>query len=131
MNPEEGPKFRLISVYTRKQALEDGVQVDVSGLAKEAGFRFPVFMTRTVYELYVAVTPGVEGQDEIGRLWDILNMLRESIKRGSDIAHRIPFSLYVRNDNRGSKLVLLNAECGPLDFDDPKPAITIMVPGED
>ena len=40
-------------------------------------------------------------------------------------------ALYVRNDNRAARLVKLIATCGPLDMDDPQPAITVMMPGED
>lgn len=49
----------LIYAYTRKQALEDGEQVDVSTTAAEAGIRFPVFLTRAVYDAYVTVPPNV------------------------------------------------------------------------
>lgn len=66
----------VIVSYTRKEALADGVQVEVTQLAAEAGIRFPVFLTRAVHEKYVAVPEGVEGQDETGRLWDILMVLR-------------------------------------------------------
>ncbi len=43
-----------ISVYTRRQAIEDGVLVNLMqpetvGLVKEAGFRFPVAMTTTAF----------------------------------------------------------------------------------
>ncbi len=38
-----------ISIYTRAQALDDGFLVDVSELAKEAGFRFPVALTRAAW----------------------------------------------------------------------------------
>ena len=44
---------------------------------------------------------------------------------------RLMFALYVRNDNRAAKLVKLIATCGPLDLDDPQPAITVMLPDED
>jgi hypothetical protein len=60
----------IIYAYTRKQAVEDGEQVDVSTTAAEAGIRFPVFLTRRVFDAYVAVPPNVTGQDEAGRLWD-------------------------------------------------------------
>ena len=43
----------VIYTYTRAQALEDGVLVDVSEMAKEAGVRFPVALTATVYGKYV------------------------------------------------------------------------------
>jgi hypothetical protein len=44
---------------------------------------------------------------------------------------RLPFALYVRNDNRAPRLIKLIAACGPLDMDKPEPAITIMMPDED
>ena len=39
----------LIHSYTRQQAIEDGVLMDVSETAKEAGVRFPVALTRAVW----------------------------------------------------------------------------------
>lgn len=120
----------VIYGYTRKQALEDGEQVDVSERAREAGIKFPVFLTRAVWGKYVEVPPGVSCQDEAGRLWDIVWMLRFSILR-SNGEPQIQVKLYVRNDNRKPRLVVLKAECGPLDMDDPQPAITVMLPEED
>ena len=133
MNPNENdsPFGDLIYSYTRAQALADGVQVDVSKTAAEAGIRFPVFLTRTVFDTYVTVPPNVTGQDEAGRLWDIVWMLRFAIRRSRPGCNRLPVALYVRNDNRAARLVKLVASCGPLDIDDPRPAITVMMPDED
>lgn len=132
-NPESpeslfGP---VIYSYTRKQALADGVQVEVTSTAKEAGITFPVFLTRAVFDAYVAVPTGVTGQDEAGRLWDVVWMLRFAILRSSKADERIPVALYVRNDSGPARLVKLIAQCGPLDVDDPLPAITVMLPDED
>ena len=121
----------IIYAYTRKQAVEDGEQVDVSTTAAEAGIRFPVFLTRRVFDAYVAVPPNVTGQDEAGRLWDIVSMLRFAIKHFGNGGDRIAYQLYVRNDNRRAKLAQLVATCGPLDMYDQQPAITIMLPNED
>jgi hypothetical protein len=121
----------VIYAYTRKQAVEDGEQVDVSTTAAQAGIRFPVFLTRRVFDAYVTVPPNVTGQDEAGRLWDIVWMLRSAIKNGRSDGDRIAYSLYVRNDNRRPRLVQLVAACGALDMDSPEPAITVMLPGED
>ena len=121
----------VIYAYTRKQAVEDGEQVDVSTTAAEAGIRFPVFLTRRVFDAYVTVPPNVAGQDEAGRLWDIVWMLRSAIKSGRSDGDRIAYSLYVRNDNRRPRLVKLVASCGALDMDEPQPAITVMLPDED
>lgn len=131
MNPDESPFGDIIYSYTRAQALADGVQVDVSKTATEAGIRFPVFLTRTVFNAYVTVPPNVEGQDEDGRLWDIVWMLRFAIQRSRPGCDRLPVALYVCNDNRAPRLVKLIAMCGPLDIDDPRPAITVMMPDED
>jgi hypothetical protein len=130
-NEKESPLGEVIYAYTRAQALADGVQVDISSAAKEARIRFPVFITRTVFDAYVTVPPNVTGQDEVGRLWDVVWMLRFAIRKAQNGQDRMPFALYVRNDNRAAKLVKLVATCGALDMDDPQPAITIMLPDED
>jgi hypothetical protein len=117
--------------YTRAQAVADGVQVEVTKTAAEAGIKFPVFITRGVFDSFVAVPPGVTGQDEAGRLWDIVWMLRFAILRARPGIQRIPVVLYVRNEDRRATLVKLIATSGALDVDDPSPAITVMLPDED
>jgi hypothetical protein len=121
----------VIYSYTRKQALADGVQVEVTKIAQEAGIKYPMFLTRAVFDAYVAVPPDVSGQDEAGRLWDVVWMLRFAIQRAKRGVERLPFALYVRNDNRAAKLVKHIAVAGPLDIDDPAPCITVMMPDED
>ena len=121
----------VVYSYTRKHAVADGVQVEVTQTAQEAGIRFPMFLTRAVWDAYVTVPPGVTAQDEAGRLWDLVWMTRFAILRARPGVDRIPVALYVRNDNRRAKLVKLIATCGPRDIDDPAPAITLMMPDED
>ena len=105
--------------------------MDVSATAKEAGIRFPVALTAAVYGQCVEVPEGITGQDEAGRLWDVLWMFRCAAAKfdGSTLL----FKLYVRNHNRerldSRDLVTLKAECGP--GDDGEPVLTIMLPDED
>ena len=120
-----------IYTYTRAQAVADGLQVEVTKTAQEAGIRFPMFITRAVYDTYVTVPPGLTGQDEAGRLWDLVWMTRFAIIRSRPGVDRLPVALYVRNDDVRSRLVKLVATCGPIDVDDPAPAITLMMPEED
>ena len=133
MNPNnnESPFGEVIYSYSRSQAVADGVQVEVTKTAQEAGIRFPVFLTRAVYDQFVTVPEGVTAQDEAGRLWDIVWMLRFAIMRSTGHTDRVPVALYVRNDNRAAKLIKLIAVAGPNDIDDPSPAITVMLPDED
>lgn len=135
MSEETGKGFwddaEVISSYSRAQAIEDGVLVDVSTVAKEAGIKFPVAMTATVWGQYVEVPAGVGCQDETGRLWDILWMFRcAAAKFDGDT---LLFKLYVRNHNRErltrQDLVTLKAICGP--GDNGEPVVTIMAPEED
>lgn len=79
----------------------------------------------------MTVPPYVSGQDEAGRLWDIVWMLHFAIRKAAQGKNRLPVALYVRNDNRASRLIKLIAICGALDMDDPQPAITVMLPAED
>jgi hypothetical protein len=120
----------VIFSYSRAQAIADGVLVDVTKTAGEVGIKYHTAVTEAVWRKYVAVPEGVAGQDEQGRLWDILWMLRCAIvrDRGTE-ASRIDFQLLVRNDNRRPEKVTLKALCGP--GDDAEPVITIMLPHED
>lgn len=119
----------LIHAYTRAQAIADGVLVDVSPTAREVGFRFPVAVTARVWADYVAVPDGVDGQDEAGRLWDVVWMTRCAIRRAPDGADSVAVQLHVRNDNTRPQLVTLRAVCGPGDHGEP--VVTIMHPDED
>src|SRR5665213_3574008 len=130
-NNNESPFGEVIYTYTRAHAVADGFQVDVTKTAQEAGIHFPVFLTRTVFDAYVTVPPDVTGQDEAGRLWDVVWMLRFAVRKAQPGQSRLPFALYVRNDNRRPRLVKLIATCAALDVDDPQPAITVMMPDED
>ena len=121
----------LIHRYTRAEAIADGVLVDVSATAREAGIRWPVALTRAVWERCVSVPAGVVGQDEAGRLWDVLWLLRWSIGLCEGGACEVRFAVHVRNDNRERTppLVRLKAVSGP--GDQGEPVLTVMLPHED
>ncbi len=119
----------LIHSYTRAQALADGALVDVTTTAEEAGIKYPVALTRAVWCQHVEVPEGVECQDEAGRLWDVLWMLRHAIGRAKPGTRILLYQLYVRNDNRRARSVTLKAVCGHAD--DGSPCITVLLPDED
>ncbi|MCC6127467.1 MAG: hypothetical protein IT426_21115 [Pirellulales bacterium] len=118
----------VIFSYTRAEAIADGVLIDVSKMAQEAGIKYPTALTAAVWAEYVQVPEGVQAQDEAGRLWDILNMFRFAAMQ-SEQSGELLFVLLVRNDNFSPMLVTLKAICGPGDTLDP--VITIMLPHED
>src|SRR5258707_1122633 len=120
----------VISSYSRTQAIADGVLVDVTKTAREAGFKFPVALTAAVWERFVSVPEGVVCQDEAGRLWDVHWMLRLAIAQG-DGGTVARFGVHVRNTNHSGipPLVRLKALCGP--GNSGEPVITVMLPDED
>lgn len=121
----------VICAYTRKQAIEDGVLIDITETAKEAGFKLNTVVTSAVYADCVAWDNGTElaYQDESGRLWDILTMAMFGVRKALD-AHRVPFQV-ARIPSCGTKpeLVDLVIVCGP--GDNAEPVLTIMLPNED
>ena len=121
----------LVFSYSRRQALEDGVLVDVREMAREAGFRYPVAITRAVWD--GVVTPDHEsramGQSEAGRLWDVLTLLRVAIRRSRGPAQTMEFQVVFVHHETTRRPVTLKAVYGP--DDDWSPCITVMLPVED
>ena len=118
----------VIFSYSRAQAIADGVLIDVSEMAQEAGIKYPTAVTSAVWHDYVEVPEGVEGQDERGRLWDVLTMFCFAARQGRR-GTELVYDLLVRNDNTSPQPVSLKAICGP--GDTPEPVLTIMMPDED
>lgn len=130
MNLFEGAP--IISAYTRAQAIEDGVLVDVSPVAREAGFTVPVALTAAAHADAVEWDSASGAhQDTTGRLWDVLTMARLGAAQHQH-SDRAPFRV-IRIPNRPdavrATLTELVLHIGP--GDDPSPVITIMRPDED
>ncbi len=126
---EKANEFKVIHTYTRKQAIEDGVLVDVSSTAKEAGINFHVALTSTVWDIYVVPSEKLEGhgQSISGRLWDLLWMFRlKALRTNTSLMY---FSCMMLNEKETLEEVKFKALCGP--GDNGEPVITIMLPMED
>lgn len=124
----------IISSYSRAQAIADGVLVDASPTAQEAGFRFPVAVTSTVWDSLIIPDEAAAswGNSIQGRLWDVFSVLRFYIRRaqGPLVLFKVIFTMG-HKDRPGcyQKEVQLKALCGP--GDNAEPVITIMFPDED
>lgn len=117
----------IISVYTRQQAIDDGMFVDVSKMAKEAGIKYPVAITSNLFHTYIEPSEEAKsyGQSVDGRLWDVLFVFRMMAKRanGSFIKFTVSF-----NDGTKKEDVDIWAVCEAQSPTDPSPAINIMLP---
>lgn len=135
--------WEIISTVTRKQLLEDGDLVDVTKMAKEAGFNFPVAITRGVWAEYIVPSELLKsryGQDQEGRLWDCLYMLHVAIKTNRLINELYELIMWVEteiHDEEGRLVetkpeqitITLKALCHG--GDEGEPVITILLPNED
>lgn len=127
--------FPMVFSYSRAQAIADGVLIDVSEMAREAGFRVPVALTHGAWSECVAWgegddVRGAEGQSEAGRLWDVLFIARRAalLHRGSS-RNRVAFVvLRVPRGGRRAERTELVVHIGP--GDEAEPVLTVMLPGE-
>ena len=141
----------VISSYSRAQAIDDGVLVDVTEALAPCPFKYPVAMTRGAYEATIAaggkwendyndpqdiLTPSGAtlklpgGQDVQGRMHDVFWMLQQAIKREMGGTNRVDFRVLVDVHGNGRHTpVELYSVCGPGDTE--APVITIMLQGED
>jgi hypothetical protein len=116
----------VIYQYSRKQAIEDGVLVDISEMAREAGIKFPVAVTRSVFA--VLEDTSAPAQDFQGRAWDMLMIFRvEARSCDSDEIHFAP--LFTTAGSKKPGPVPMWAKCGP--GDEGEPVVTILLEGED
>ena len=135
--PAADPIFgEVIYTYTRAQAIEDGVLIEVDATAKEQGFRWPVALTTAVWSDAVEWTDSDSQkqvhQDQIGRLRDVLCMAVFAIKITDDGSDQLNFKVYrVPRDGRSeeSELIHLKLMVGPGDHGEP--VVTILLPHED
>ena len=137
----------VIYSYSRAQAIEDGILVDLNdpsltfrpglNICAEAGIKYPVAMTVAAYSKTVSEpgTPLPPGQDISGRLWDVLTMFKVAAKQGGEEI-RFPVSVVNWVSVDGERIgrakretVILKAICGP--GDGGEPVITILLSDED
>lgn len=148
----------VISVYTRRQAIEDGILVDCDqapmGEMRRQIMKWPLAMTATAFHRYVwAIDEEANlppDQSLEGRFWDVVWMFHAAVK-GTVPARRIDpcnllFDFYciiadpalwpneridatAKCGPEGMRLVTLKAVSGP--GDDGEPVMTFMLPEED
>jgi hypothetical protein len=110
--------------YSREQAINDGILVDVSETAREAGIKFPVAITSALWGVIENIPASQSFQDVKGRLWDLLWMGSLAMRRGGQVIH---YKLIMHNGRH--KYLVVKAVCGP--GDNIEPVITISLPNED
>jgi hypothetical protein len=117
----------IISSYSRAQAIEDGVLVDISELARE-WFKYPVAVTSRVFRLLNDTHQ--PDQSLAKRTRDLLVTLRLKIQFSEKAADTVYFAPYFNTkEHSDMRRYNLWSKCGP--GDTAEPVITIMFTDED
>lgn len=127
---EEGNDWKVLVAYTRQNALDDGVLVDVTKTAEKMGYRVPVAVSGTLMTRYLRPSEELEsaGQSLEGRLCDLLFLLLMAIAREHDGDFLSFKADFLSDPDGGTATVEIFAEMGP--DDDGRPVLTVML-GED
>ena len=80
--PDES--WPIVFSYTRAQAIDDGVLIDVTAEAKRYGFKLPFVIGDNLFNRYVTPPSGLEGkgQSQKGRLHDLMTLAAFSARKG-------------------------------------------------
>lgn len=123
----------IISSYSRTQAIEDGVLVDLSAQPElrelvRDHFKYPVACTTAVWEIIErAVANPRHANDLKGVVHDILFMSKAPTAKSPDPSTRI-FPVIITGAG-AKRTYTLKMVCGP--GDDAVPVLTIMLENED
>lgn len=116
-----------ISIYTRQQALDDGVLVDVTGTAREAGIVVHTAITAAL-DADISDLSGSQsetGQSYEGRLWDAIFVVAVEGRKHTESQFNYKIEMPVGSES----LYEIKAVIGP--GDDGDPVLTLMKPDED
>ncbi len=127
---EDQPTGPIIFSYTRKQAIEDGVLIDLTRpgfarLLKLTGIRVHTAITATAFGAAVGCPFDAEHADQvIGRVLIVLAAFGKAAQKQRE-SDRVHFTV----DGPSGQAVAMWALIGP--GDDGEPVLTLMLEGED
>lgn len=128
--PDPFSEAPVIHCYTRREALEDGVLVDVTKTAREAGFQHPVAITAAVNSDVGDIPPSKRGvEDEAGRLWDLLWMSIHAVRAAATCRQEGPAFVSLVMPIGRCRNYRAKISIGP--GDDGELVLTVMRPEED
>ena len=123
--------WNVIYTYTRAQAIEEGVLIDITADAKAHGFKVHTVITDNLYRQYVEVPTRLDGsfgQSRDGRLHDLLTLALFAA-RSSKGTDRVYFKVSFLMEPGRSETVDIIAHIGPGDHGEP--VMTLMLPEDD
>ena len=114
----------VIDIFSRHEALSDGLLVDLSSVAREVGIRYPLAVTSSAYNQCLRSGELEELGDERERSLDLVHQVATLARAG----HEEP-EIHFEYAGSDAEPVLLKVRCHSGDFGEP--VLTIMQAGED
>jgi len=136
----------LLYATTRASLLEDGYLIDVTEQAREQGFRWPVAVSRAVWDMVKDIPPPFQREQTVeARLRDVLLVAAIRARIAVGAKQEPPFyykmTLYnsdstdwdtwVEGEDKSVGKVVLKITIDYAAPDDPQPCYTISLPDED
>lgn len=115
----------LIYKYTRREALDDGILIDISNMGREVGYKYPIAITLNVDDIINKAVANERYNDYNGVLWDILTMSKHPTKRIDETSHYFQVIITGVGRKHYHEFII---RCHP--GDDLEPVLTIMCPEE-
>ena len=124
MSEESWP---VIFSYTRKQAIEDGVLIDVTAESKQYGFKLPFAIGDNLFHRYVTPPLGLEGEGQSlqGRFHDLMSLAALSARKGQG-GDRVEFEVLFLMKPGKHDQVRCVLHVGP--GDQGEPVLTLCLP---
>jgi hypothetical protein len=119
----ESFEINLIDTYSRKEAIEDGSLIDVTSIAKELKFKYPVALTQKAQGVAYTLKKSL-GISKDQAIRTLLTVMRDEIVAKKPSSDTFYFTVKTSRDEHALYSVI-----GP--GDTAEPVITVMVPGED
>lgn len=117
--------MEIFHSYTRKQAIQDGILIDITAESKEFGFVYPIAITDGLFAELASNKP--EYETYLARLNDALMLLYLKITHSKD--ESIVFYDMLITNAKGQKETL-SLKCICDGGDDGKPVLTLMMSSE-
>ncbi|MEQ1828364.1 MAG: DUF6573 family protein [Pirellula sp.] len=117
----------VISAYSRAEAIEDGVLIDVSEAARDIGITLHTVVTPGVWSEFVGAPIFSDWGTENHRLKQLLNCAVRAVERSDDSVSF--FSIEMARNESVVKEIAFRVQRGP--GDNLEPVLTVMLRHED
>lgn len=120
------PEDNIISTYTKQDAIDDGIFIDITSQAKKAGFKIPVAITKNLFSTFISSAKSDESETEADtnkRLDVFLKQMYQECLTANRDNSMLSAKIYL--DNKWTVVWAVIEGTSP---SDPSPSLTLLLP---